>query len=151
MVNALAHGQWIGIRRVGRPERLTSRPGIARSRVRRVRATINWFSTRTRPAIAVPADHVVSEDGALQPNAVGVEVAGRDVLESAALFEVADREFDNGVLTVELVEFDGGAVEVGEEPEVAPVRPQFQLVFVGQACASHDQPACHSSFAAPVV
>jgi hypothetical protein len=65
-----------------------------------------------------------------------VEVPGRDVFEPGALFEVADREFDDGVLTVELVDVDGGAVEVGEEPAVSPVGPQLQLLFVGEACAS---------------
>src|SRR4051794_33833941 len=53
VANVLAHGQLVGIRKAGRPERLTSRPGIARSRVRRVRATTSWFSWRTLPAIAV--------------------------------------------------------------------------------------------------
>jgi len=53
-----------------------------------------------------PADQVVSEDRALQPDAVGVEVPRRDVLEAGAFFEVADREFDDGVVTVELVDLD---------------------------------------------
>ena len=76
-----------------------------------------------------------------------MEVPGWDVLESGTVFEVADREFDDGVLTMELVDIDGGAVEVGEEPEVAPVGPQLQLVLVGQTCAAHDQPASHLLFA----
>ena len=50
------------------------------------------------------------------------------------------------VLTVELVEFDGGPFEVGEEPEVTPVG-QLQLLGVGQACAAHDQASCHSFLA----
>src|SRR5437868_10841019 len=35
-----------------------------------------------------PADHVVSQDRALQPGAVGVEVARRDVFQAGAFFEV---------------------------------------------------------------
>ena len=52
-MNDVAHGQLVGIRSVGRPDRLTSRPGIARIRVRKVRATTSWLSTRILPAIAV--------------------------------------------------------------------------------------------------
>ena len=55
-----------------------------------------------------PADQVVGEDGGLQPGPVGVEVAGRDVVEAGAFFEVADGELDDGVVSVELVDLDGG-------------------------------------------
>ena len=61
----------------------------------------------------------------------------------APSFEVAYREVDHGVSTVELVDLDCVAGEVGEESEVAPVGPQLQLVLVRQAGASHDQPTCH--------
>ena len=73
-----------------------------------VRATISWSSTRTLPSDGGPADQVVGEDRALQPCRVGVEVPGRDVFESGAFFEVADRELDDGVLAVEPVDLDGG-------------------------------------------
>ena len=52
-MNAVAVGQLVGMRRVGRPERLTSRPGMLRCRVRIVRATISWFWIRMSPTIAV--------------------------------------------------------------------------------------------------
>ncbi len=53
VVKAFAHGQLVGIRSVGRPLRLTIRPAMVSSRVRTVRATTSWFSTRTLPVIAV--------------------------------------------------------------------------------------------------
>ncbi len=46
VANAFAHGQWVSMRSVGFPAWLTSRPAMARSRVRTVRATTSWFSTR---------------------------------------------------------------------------------------------------------
>ncbi len=60
------------------------------------------------------------------------------MFEPGAFFEVADRELDNGVSTMELVDIDSGAVEIGEEPEVAPVGPQPPLLVVGQTGASND-------------
>jgi len=65
------------------------------------------------------------------------------MLEPGSLFEVADRELDHGMAAMELVDLDSGAFEVGEETEVTPIGPQFQLCFVGQACATRDQPAGH--------
>ena len=134
-MNAVAHGQWVGMRKVMRPERLTIRPGIAIIRVRRVRATISWFSTRVLPKIAVQRDHVVGEHSTLQPGRVGVEVSRRDVLETGAFFQVTDRELDHSVLAVELVDLDNITVDVGEEPMVSPVGPQLH---VGLMCGQVD-------------
>ena len=50
MVNTLAHGQPVGSRKVRRPARLTIRPGMARSRVRIVRATIKLLAGSAAPA-----------------------------------------------------------------------------------------------------
>ena len=47
-----------------------------------------------------------------------MEVAGRDVFEPGSLFEIADRELDEVVTAVELVELDRGAVDVGEIPKL---------------------------------
>ena len=115
VVNEVAHGQWVGMRSVGCPERLTSRAGMASSRVRTVRATTSWSSTRVVAECGGPAGQVVGEDCALQPGRVGVEVAGGDVVESGAFFEVADGELDDGVLAVERIDGDGVVVEVGDE------------------------------------
>ncbi len=49
------------------------------------------------------------------------------MFESGTFFEVADREFDDGVVAVELVDLDRRAVEIGEERVVAPVGPQLLL------------------------
>lgn len=68
-----------------------------------------------------PTDHVVRQHGALQPGRVGLEVAGRDVLEPGTFFEIADRELDHSVAAMKLIEFDSCAVEIGEEREVTPI------------------------------
>ena len=68
------------------------------------------------------------------------KLPGGAVLQPGAFFEVADGELDAGVGPVEGVDVDGGAVEVGEEAEVAPVGPQPGLAGVGQPGAAHDQP-----------
>ena len=78
----------------------------------------DWFADGGRPA-----DEVVGQHGGLQPGGVGGEVAGGAVFEPGAFFEVSDRQFDAGVLTVEGVDLDRAAVKVGEKPEVPPVRP----------------------------
>ena len=46
------------------------------------------------------------------------------MVKPGAFFEVAYGQLDAGVLTVERVDLDGGAVQVGEKAEVSPVRPQ---------------------------
>lgn len=51
-----------------------------------------------------------------------------------------DREFDDSVLTVKLVDLGCGAVEVGEESEVTPVGPQLQSVLVSEAETCNPQP-----------
>ncbi len=61
------------------------------------------------------------------------------MFESGAFFEVTDREFHDGVVTVELIDGDGVVGEVGQKRVVPPVGPQFGLVLVGEAGASHDQ------------
>ena len=63
------------------------------------------------------------------------------VFHPSPFLEVADVELHSGVLTVEGVDGDGVAVEVGEEREVAPVGPQLELAAVGEAGAAHDQAA----------
>ena len=62
-----------------------------------------------------PADEVVSEDRAREPRRVGEELSGRAVLETSAFFEVTDREFNGGVIAVELIAGDGIVGEVGRE------------------------------------
>lgn len=64
----------------------------------------------------------------------------RHVLESRTFFEIADGELDPGVFTVEGVDVDGVAFEVGHEGEVAPLWPQRRLA-TDQTGAPHDEPA----------
>ena len=49
-----------------------------------------------------PADQVVRENRALQPHRIGVEVPRWHVFEPDAFFEIADRQLDNGVMSVKL-------------------------------------------------
>ena len=143
VVNDVAHGQLVGIRSVGRPDRLTSRPGMASSRVRNVRATTSWLSTRTFPAIAVQRIMMCARTAHCNHALLARKLPDGTCSSPAPSFEVADRELDHGVSTVELVDLDCVAGEVGEESEVAPVGPPLQLVLVRQAGAPHDQPTCH--------
>ena len=71
-----------------------------------------------------PLAEVVGEHGAGEPGGVGCVVSRRDVFETGALLEVADSELDDGVLTMELIGFDGvEIISVGDEGVVAPVGP----------------------------
>jgi hypothetical protein len=62
------------------------------------------------------------------------------VAQPGAVFEVADGELHGGVAAVVSGQVDGGALAVGGEGVVAPVRPQSGLL-ADQAGAAHDQPA----------
>ena len=86
-----------------------------------------------------PTDEVVREHRAGEPRGVGEELARRAVRESGAVFEVTDREFDRGVVAVELVDVDGRHVEAGDERVVTPVGPQLRLGRVDEAGAAHDE------------
>ena len=55
-----------------------------------------------------------------------------DVPNYGTVVEVAYRELNHGVLTVEAIHLACGAVEVSEEPEVAPVQPTISTA----ACRS---------------
>ncbi len=55
------------------------------------------------------------------------EVPGGDVLHAGPSFRSRMCELDAGVVAVERVELDGLPSEVGEEGEVAPVRPELRL------------------------
>ena len=52
-MKVLRHGHRVGSRRVGRPARLTSRPGMATRRVRMVRATVSSSAPRMPPRMLV--------------------------------------------------------------------------------------------------
>ena len=86
-----------------------------------------------------PSGQVVGEDRACEPCRVGVELAGRAVFESGSFFEVADREFDGRVITVELIRDDSWGVEAGDERVVAPIGPELQLGGIRETSASHDE------------
>jgi hypothetical protein len=67
-------------------------------------------------------------------------VAGEEVREGL-VFEVADDEFDLGVLTMLGIDFVHPLVTVGEERVMAPVGEQLGLVVLGvQVYSADDQP-----------
>ena len=84
-----------------------------------------------------PAQQVVRQAGDHGPGAVGVELAGGEVRERL-VFEVADRELDDGVLAVLGLDHLERLAAVGEEREVAPVGPELGL-RTEQAGAADDQ------------
>jgi hypothetical protein len=62
------------------------------------------------------------------------------VLEAGPLLQVADGQLDGGVGPVEGVDLDGRPVQVGQEGEVTPLRPQRGLAS-DQSGAAHDETA----------
>jgi hypothetical protein len=84
-----------------------------------------------------PAQQVVRERGDDRPGGVGHELAGREVREGL-VFEVADRELDDGVPAV--LGFDHGERfgAVGEEREQLPTRQQLALA-IERADATNDE------------
>ena len=86
-----------GSRSVTRRPVRTSRPGMVSSRRRRVRAV--GMTVSGRPISVVHLSRVVRERGDHGPGGVGQEVAGREVRQRL-VFEVADRELHDGMLTV---------------------------------------------------
>ena len=63
----------------------------------------------------------MGEHCAHEPCRVGEEVPRGDVLKAGTLFQVLDGELDGGMLSVERVDVDCVASEVGDEAEVAPL------------------------------
>ena len=86
------------------PLRFTSRPGRAMSRVRMVRATVSSSSGVTSPRMAVQRIRLWASTAHCSQAELAWKLPGGDVFESGAFFEVADRELDDGVVAVELVE-----------------------------------------------
>ena len=73
-----AQGQLSGMRKVGRPERLTSRPGTASTQVRTVRATVAGrfvLPRRARRSI----DEVMGKDRTRSQAGFAEKMSGRDV------------------------------------------------------------------------
>ena len=93
----LAQGQRAGIRSVERRAVRVSRPGMVSSRRRRVRAVGTVVSGSPISLVQrsrLCASAAITVQAALAANCAGWEVRERLV------FEVADREFDDGVLAV---------------------------------------------------
>ena len=87
-----------------------------------------------------PAHQVVGEYRAREPRRVSEELPGRAVGEPSAVFEIADRELDGGMVAVELIDLNDGKVKAGDERVVTPLGPQLRLDRVNKACAADDEP-----------
>ena len=104
-----------------------------------VRATVSSPSTRTSPRMAVQRIRLWASTAHCSQAELAWKLPGGDVVEPGPFFEVADGEFDDGVVAVEPVDVDGVAVDVGEEGVVTPVGPQTLLGGAGQPGATHDR------------
>ena len=74
-----------------------------------------------------------------KPGGVGEELARGTVFEPSTLFQIADRELDPRVVTVERVCLNCVEVDVGDKAVVTPVRPQRLLANIGEPGATHDE------------
>lgn len=101
------------------PPNAAVKDGTVRASVRRPTGP-GWPRSRSSAG-------VVGQHRALQPGAGGAEVPGWNVVHARAHLQVADGQLDGGVVAVELVDLGDMAIEVGQEPEVAPVGPQTAL------------------------
>ena len=109
---------------MGRPARLTSRPGRLISRVRTVRATVKWSSTRTLPRVVVQRIRLWASTVHCSQAELAWKLPDGTCSRPAPSFQVADGELDDGVVTVEAVDVDGVTGEVGDKGVVTPVGPQ---------------------------
>ena len=74
-----------------------------------------------------PARQVVSNRLDRQPSAVGGETAGREMVETHAVLEVANGILDLGVAAMVCLEIQGVAIPVGDEGVIAVGGQQGQL------------------------
>ena len=74
-----------------------------------------------------PASQVVGHHLYRQPGGVGGEAAGRDVVQTDAVLEVADGILDLGVAAMISLQFQGLSVPVGDEAVIAVGGEEGQL------------------------
>src|SRR5487761_2662083 len=87
-----------------------------------------------------PTQEVMRKHRAGKPGGVGEELARGTVFEPSTLFQIADRELDPRVVTVERVCLNCVEVDVGDKAVVTPVRPQRLLANIGKPSAAHNEP-----------
>ena len=105
-----------------------------------MRVTVSWSSGWTSPSRAVQRMRLWASTAQASQAALAKNRPGGAVVETGAVFEVADGELDGGVVAVELVDLDGRRLDVGDEGVVPPVGPQLCLGGVGEPGAAHDEP-----------
>ena len=96
------------------------RAGTARIRVLTVRATVS--ASTVSPMVAVQRMRLWASTVHCSQAEFAEKLPEGRWLEPGAFFEVAYGQFDAGVGTVKGVDLDGGALQVGEKPEVPPVQ-----------------------------
>ena len=97
---------------------------------RQVRATVSV--SRGSPMVALQRMRLWASTVHWSQAELAEKLPEGQSFQPGAFFEVGYGQFDAGVLTVEHVDLDGGAVHVGEKPEVPPVRPQPGLALFGE-------------------
>src|ERR1700733_5722758 len=135
---------WPAGRKVKRP--LASRAGQPAGDLKQPAAhgARDAHSLARQPDHVGPAQQVVRDRGDHCPGAVRVELAGGEMRERL-VFEVADRELDDGVLAVLSLHDLQRLGAVGDEREIPPVRPQLCL-WADEPGAAHDQPPAVSGY-----
>ncbi len=110
-VNGSRHGQWLGARKVGVPERFTSRPGSETKRLRMVRATARrWSAWSWRPPWTWVQRSRLWAKTAQQSQAPLVGTLPDELPHARPLLQVADVELCLGTLTVEGVDCERAGV-----------------------------------------
>ena len=104
-----------------------------------VRVTVSCSAGCTSPSRAVQRIRLWASTAQASQAALAKNRPDGQCSRPAPPLQVADGELDRGVIAVELVDFDGGQFDVGDERVVAPVGPQSPLGGVGEASAAHDQ------------
>src|ERR1700733_13635471 len=135
---------WPAGRKVKRP--LASRAGQPAGNLKQPAAhgARDAHSLARQPDHVGPAQQVVRDRGDHCPGAVRVELAGGEMRERL-VFEVADRELDDGVLAVLSLHDLQRLGAVGDERKIPPVRPQLCL-WADEPGAAHDQPPAVSGY-----
>ena len=123
-LNWVSQGQRCGRCRVRRRAERVRRP--AKAKTRRLRVLVVTICSPSADA-GCPAGQVVGHRLYRQPGAVGGEAAGRHVVQSDTVLEVAYRILDLGVAAMISLQFEHLPIAVGDEAVIAVGGEEGQL------------------------
>ena len=123
-LNCSSHGQRRGRCRVNRRAERVIRPAKAKTRRLRVLVVTIPF---TQADAGCPSGQVMGDHLYCQPGAVGGEAAGRHVVQSDTVLEVAYRILDLGVTAMISLQFQHLPIAVGDEAVIAVGGEEGQL------------------------